>query len=102
MKNELDIDDIIKALSNPVRREILMWLKEPEKHFQPQDHGLENGVCVGRIYERAGLSQSTISSYLAILQRANLVCSQRIGQWVFYKRNEAVIKAFLTRMENEL
>lgn len=102
MKNELDIDDIIKALSNPVRREILMWLKEPEKHFLPQDHGLENGVCVGRIYERAGLSQSTISSYLAILQRANLVSSQRIGQWVFYKRNEAVIKAFLARMENEL
>ncbi|MEN9848869.1 MAG: hypothetical protein RL368_1609 [Pseudomonadota bacterium] len=102
MKNEIDIDDIIKALSNPVRREILMWLKEPEKHFQPQEHGLENGVCVGRIYERAGLSQSTISAYLAILQRADLVSSQRIGQWVFYKRNEVVIKAFLTRMENEL
>ncbi|EIJ41385.1 putative transcriptional regulator [Beggiatoa alba B18LD] len=103
MSNEIDIDGIIKALSNPVRREILMWLKEPEKHFQPQEHSLEEtGVCVGRIYERAGLSQSTISAYLAILQRTGLVTSQRVGQWVFYKRNEDVIKAFLLYLQNEL
>ncbi|ALG68311.1 ArsR/SmtB family transcription factor [Beggiatoa leptomitoformis] len=102
MSNELDIDGIIKALSNPVRREILTWLKEPEKHFQSQEHTLENGVCVGRIYERAGLSQSTISAYLAILQRAGLVTSQRVGQWVFYKRNESVILAFLEYLKNEL
>lgn len=102
MKNQVDIDNIIKALSNPVRREILMWLKVPEQHFQPQEHGQEHGVCVGRIYERVGLSQSTISSYLAILQRAGLVNSQRIGQWVFYRRNEEVIRAFVDWMNNEL
>lgn len=32
----LDIDAIHKALANPVRREILAWLKEPEKYFSTQ------------------------------------------------------------------
>ncbi len=98
----IDIDEIFKALSNPVRREILSWLKQPEQHFCAQEHSLENGVCVGKIYERAGLSQSTISAYLAMLQRAGLVTSQRLGQWVFYKRNEEVIQAFLEQMRKEL
>lgn len=34
----LDIDEIIKALSHPVRRDMLRWLKEPEKYFVEQDH----------------------------------------------------------------
>lgn len=32
----LDIDEIIKALSHPVRRDMLRWLKEPEKYFVEQ------------------------------------------------------------------
>ncbi len=46
------------------------------------------------IQERSGLSQSTISSYLASLQRAQLVTSQRIDQRTYYKRHEKNIAAF--------
>lgn len=97
----MDIDEIIKALANPVRREILHWLKEPEKHFADQQHPLEVGVCAG-MFERCGLSQSTVSAHLATLQRAGLVSTRRIGQWIFYKRNEETIAAFLRRIGDEL
>ncbi|RVP95951.1 ArsR/SmtB family transcription factor, partial [Sinorhizobium meliloti] len=40
-------------------------------------------------------SQSTVSSHLAVLQRAGLVTTRRVGQWVFYRRNEETITAFL-------
>ena len=45
--------------------------------------------------DERGLSQSTVSAHLATLQRAGLVTTRRVGQWIFYKRNEETIKAFL-------
>lgn len=98
-----DIDEIIKALANPVRCAILSWLKDPERNFPPQPHQpFEVGVCVGRIYEKAALSQSTISAYLAILQRAGLVVSTRVGQWTYYRRNQGVIAEFLHALEQRI
>jgi ArsR family transcriptional regulator len=91
---EIEADEIFKALAHPARRQILAWLKEPEKHFQQQLLPFENGVCAGRIFDRTGLSQSTVSAHLACLQRAGLVSTTKIGQWIFYKRNEALIEAF--------
>ncbi|PLX77883.1 MAG: transcriptional regulator [Azoarcus sp.] len=97
----MNIDVIIKALAHPVRREILQWLKEPEKHFSEQAHPLEVGVCAG-MFERCGLSQSTVSTHLATLQNAGLVSTRRIGQWVFYKRNEETISTFVRQISDEL
>jgi len=97
-----DIDEIMKALASPARREILAWLKEPEQHFAEQAHPFDMGVCAGKIFERAGLSHSTVSAHLAALQRAGLVNARKIGQWIFYSRNEAVIAAFLRQMQQDL
>lgn len=97
----MDLDEIIKALAHPVRREILQWLKAPEKHFADQEHPLEVGVCAG-MFARCGLSQSTVSTHLAVLQRARLVTTRRIGQWVFYKRNDETINSFLRQIGEEL
>lgn len=94
-----DLDDIIKALAHPLRREILRWLKEPARYFPDQQHSLELGVCAGQIDQRAGLSQSTVSAHLAALQRAGLVTSRKVGQWHFFRRNEAAIEAFLARLD---
>ncbi|WP_194725701.1 ArsR/SmtB family transcription factor [Noviherbaspirillum malthae] len=94
----MDIDVIHKALANPVRRQILEWLKTPEQYFAHQAHPLALGVCAGLIDQRTGLSQSTVSAHLAVLQRAGLITSVREGQWVFFRRNEAVIEAFLEYM----
>jgi DNA-binding transcriptional ArsR family regulator len=98
----LDIDAIHKALANPIRREILAWLREPQAHFADQELPLDQGVCAGRIDARCGLSQSTVSAHLAVLQKAGLVSSKRVGQWVFFKRNEAVIEAFLAHVNAQL
>jgi ArsR family transcriptional regulator len=54
------------------------------------------------INEHAGLSQSTVSAHLATLQRAGLVTSKRVGQWIFFKRNEETIQAFLQHMNGGL
>lgn len=99
---DIDIDAIHKALANPVRRQILAWLRTPADYFADQEYPLDLGVCAGLIDQRTGLSQSTVSAHLATLQRAGLVTSKRIGQWIFFKRNEEVIDAFLHHMNSDL
>ena len=63
-----DIITTLKAINNPVRLDILRWLKEPKVNFEVADQLVdadEVGVCVSIIQEKAGLSQSTVSAYLA-------------------------------------
>lgn len=100
----MELVDIFKALSNPIRLQILKGLKDPENSFPPQDEGDVHtvGVCVSSIQEGIGLSQSTVSAYLATLQRVGLVEATRIGQWTYYKRNEATISALAAIIGTEL
>jgi ArsR family transcriptional regulator len=102
--SDMDLLEIFKALSNPTRLQILKGLKDPAKNFPPQDEGdvLTVGVCVSSIQEGIGLSQSTVSGYLATLQRVGLVEVRRIGQWTYYKRNEATISALAEIVGKEL
>lgn len=84
-----DLLDVCKALANPTRLLIMSWLREPAKHFAPQADPMDEvGVCVKQIQEKAGISQSTASQFMAVLQRARLVESTRIGQWTYFRRNE--------------
>jgi len=50
----MNVDVILKALSNPLRREILLWLKTPEQYFPTQELPHSLGVCAGQIDQRAG------------------------------------------------
>lgn len=95
----MDIDAIHKALANPTRRQILAWLKAPETHFAEQQHPLSLGVCAGMIDRKAGLSQSTMSAHLTVLVKAGLVTSHRVGQWNYFKRDEALIQSFIDQMQ---
>ena len=97
----MNIVEISKVLSNKTRVEILKWLKKPEENFPPHqdiDH-FDDGVCVGYIQDKAGLSQSTISTYLNSMQNANLLIPTRHGKWTYYKRNEKMIKSYLKALE---
>lgn len=91
----------IKALANPARLRILRWLASPRQSFGRQDVGDfdTDGVCVSLIQKKSGLSQSTVSAYLATLHRAGLVEVKRIGQWTYYRRNEAEIRRFLEQLD---
>lgn len=99
----MDTQTALAALNNPVRRQILEWLKD-RSNFPPALPGHEDleGVCVAYIQEKAQLSQSTISSYMGLLKQAGFVASERHGQWTFYRRNEENIRAFLTDLKSEL
>lgn len=82
---------------------MLEWLKEPEINFPDQlAAGFEHGVCVGQIQAKAGLTQSTVSEYLSILQRAGFIESTRVGQWTYYKRNEGAFVALSKLIESNL
>jgi ArsR family transcriptional regulator len=95
--------EIFKALSNKSRLQMLEWLKEPEINFPDQlAAGFEHGVCVGQIQAKAGLTQSTVSEYLSILQRAGFIESTRVGQWTYYKRNEDAFAALSKLIESNL
>lgn len=100
----MDLLQIFKALSNRTRLDILKRLKDPANSFPPQDEGDVHtvGVCVSSIQEGVGLSQSTVSDYLATLQRAGLVEVQRIGQWTYYKRNEEAISTLARLIGDDL
>ena len=99
----VNADAILKALANPVRREILAWLKDPKAYFEERPgHTFEHGVCAGHIDGRCGLSQSTVFTHLAVLQRAGLITATKVGQWVFFRRNEALIAAFLRQLNQDM
>ncbi len=100
----MEILDINKVLSNETRLKIFQWLKNPEKHFSPhQDLGhFNDGVCVQYIRKKAGLSQSTISHYLSMMQNADLIVPTRHGKWTYYKRKEETVIAYLKKMNEDL
>jgi len=80
-----------RALSNPIRLQLLLWLRDPERHFVLEGaiaDPHEVGVCVSHIQAKVGLAQSTVSAYMAELQRAGLVQATRVGKWTHYKRDE--------------
>ena len=101
----MDINEAIKTLGNPMRMNILTWLKTPRQHFDVSNQLVdadEVGVCVSIIQEKSGLSQSTVSAYLAALQRAGLVRSNRIGAWTYYQRDNNNVEEFLHQLSANL
>ena len=87
--------DVVKALANDKRLQILHWLKTPRRHFPPQVDGdlVRDGVCGLFIADKLGVSQPTASEHLRILTQAGLVRPKRIKQWIFYRRDETRIAA---------
>jgi len=93
---------IHKALANPLRRDILAWLKVPAAAFPERSIDIGRGVPVHAIQARSGLSQSTVSAHIAVLVEAGLLVSMRVGQWLFLSRNEEVIRTFAEQISLHL
>jgi DNA-binding transcriptional ArsR family regulator len=88
---DIDVIRAFRALSNPMRLQLLVWLREPERHFLLAGaiaDPIEVGVCVSHIQAKVGLAQSTVSAYMSDLQQAGLVHATRVGKWTHYKRDE--------------
>ncbi len=74
--------ETFKALSDPVRREILMLLK----------HGSLSAGEIGSHFEMTG---ATISYHLSILKKAELVHETRVKNFVYYELNTSVIEELM-------
>ena len=100
----MNLIEINKALSNKIRVDILHWLKDPEANFPPhKELGHFNfGVCLVFIKDKANLSQSTISQYMAQLQGIGFVTATRLGKWTYFKRNDDAINTYIKELEKEL
>lgn len=95
----MDPQRILKALSNPHRLDIILWLKHPEQEFGVQVHtkilvDFPNSVSVKSIQKRCGVSQSSVSTFMTLLEHADLVESRKIDQYTYYRRNEGIIHEF--------
>jgi DNA-binding transcriptional ArsR family regulator len=102
--DDVDVTEVVRALASPKRMQIMHWLRDPEAHFPPQRDGdlVRDGVCVIFIADKLGVAQPTATTHMQALARAGLVRSKRMGQWTFYKRDEAAIRAFKRQLRDDL
>ncbi len=88
-----ELESTLKALASERRLQILGWLKDPARHFPPQEHGdpVEHGACNLFIVDKLGVSQPAGSRHLKVLVDAGLVIATRRKGWTYYRRDEEAI-----------
>lgn len=78
----------LKAIADPTRLKILRLLKQ--RNACSLDKSV--GLCACDIEEQVKLSQSTISHHMSVLTKAGLVDAKKLGLWMWYRRNEKLLK----------
>ena len=76
------LNDIFKALNDATRREILELLKKSD-------------LTAGEIADYFTISKPSISHHLDILKRADLITSEKNGQFVTYSINTTIMEDVL-------
>lgn len=76
------MNSIFKALNDPTRREILELLKTGDR-------------TAGAIAAHFSISKPSISHHLDLLKQADLISSEKKGQFVFYTINTSVLEDIL-------
>ncbi|MDQ6471000.1 autorepressor SdpR family transcription factor [Flavobacterium sp. LHD-80] len=76
------MNDVFKALNDATRREILELLKERD-------------LSAGEIADAFNISKPSISHHLDILKRADLITSEKNGQYIYYSINTTIMEDVL-------
>lgn len=71
-----------KALSNPVRREILNLLKAGR-------------LSAGEISNNFDMTGATVSHHLSVLKKANLIVETRVKNFIYYDLNASVLEEIM-------
>ncbi|NCC16834.1 MAG: ArsR family transcriptional regulator [Clostridia bacterium] len=79
----MGIQQTLKAIGDPTRREILDLLKAGEK-------------TAGEIGEHFKATGPTISHHLAVLRNAGLIMDEKKGKYIFYELNMTVFEEILS------
>jgi len=95
---EQTLNRMLHAIADPTRRRILQALKERGACSIGKDVGL----CASDIEPRVHLSQPTISHHMSILTKAGLVEAKKLGQWMWYRRNETALREFARELRESL
>jgi DNA-binding transcriptional ArsR family regulator len=98
MNASFSLDQVLHAIADPARRQILQALKERGGCSLGKDEGL----CASDIETRIHLSQPTISHHMRILTKAGLVEATKLGQWMWYRRNEKLLREFARKLRENL
>ncbi|MCD6010403.1 MAG: transcriptional regulator, ArsR family protein [Flavipsychrobacter sp.] len=83
MTKYLIMDSLFKAMNDPTRREILTLLKRKD-------------LTAGEIADAFNISKPSISHHLEILKNADLVTSEKKGQFVVYSINTTILDDLLS------
>jgi DNA-binding transcriptional ArsR family regulator len=76
------LQNTLKALADPIRREILNLLK--------------NGpLSAGEIVDHFSVTGASISRHLSVLKEADLIRDRREGKFIYYELNASVLEEIM-------
>lgn len=78
----ISLQNTLKALADPIRREILNLLKQGEK-------------SAGEITDHFDVTAASISRHLSVLKEADLIRDTRRGKFIFYELNASVLEEIM-------
>ena len=78
----MGVQQTLKALDDPIRREILGMLKKGR-------------MSAGEIADRFDITGAAISRHLSVLKDAALVRDTREGKFIYYELNTSVLEEVL-------
>lgn len=79
----MGMNETLKAISDPVRRDILAMLKSGR-------------MSAGEIAEKFNLTGATVSYHLSKLKSADLITEERQKNFIYYELNSSVFEDVLT------
>ena len=78
----MGLQNTLKALADPIRREILNLLK--------------NGpLSAGEIVDHFSVTGASISRHLSVLKEADLIRDRREGKFLYYELNASVLEEIM-------
>ena len=78
----MGLQQTLKALADPTRREILNLLKKGK-------------LSAGEITDHFDITAAAISRHLSILKEADLIWDTRDGKYIFYELNTSVLEEIM-------
>ncbi|MBR2310545.1 MAG: winged helix-turn-helix transcriptional regulator [Oscillospiraceae bacterium] len=78
----MGLQQTLKALSDPIRREILNLLKKGR-------------LPAGEISSHFAVTDASISRHLSVLKEADLIRDTREGKFIFYELNASVLEEIM-------
>lgn len=87
----LSLQNTLKALADPIRREILNMLKSGK-------------MTAGEIAEKFDVTMASVSRHLSVLKDADLIRDTRDGKYIIYEINTSVLEdvmLFITQLKGE-